>query len=640
MLRRVCVRASTLLGWEPPPSEEPGEVFTSADVAEFTTLYELLRLEAQAAEEEGRLLWTMSPEQRCTAGIALGNLRLRGEPRVTASGEWEYTFDCEQSSELREGDSVLLSDGDPVRGAVVSGTILRLADREVTVWTPERIAHPTLLDRYESEIVHDRTVRNLWRWLDAEPRLRALVRGSLAPTFDDAASDTDAPPPDLNIEQHQAVARALAARDYLLIQGPPGTGKTSVVAEIARQARERGERVLVAAFTNQAVDNVLRRLVAGGMHDIVRLGHELSVATDLRPYRLAARARSLAAHDSTPVGVPPAAPDSPAAPDPAALRETLRAAPLVASTAATWSSEMYDETGEVLRFDLALVDEATQLTVPALLGILRFAKRFVLVGDDRQLPPLVRSPQAVERGLRLSLYSHLLERWGEAATVRLTRQYRMHPVICGFPSAEFYGGALVAEGRARTARLEVDLLPGSPLAQVLDPARPLVFVDVSPLDAEEPDGKASAAQAEVARKITLALCQSGVAQERIGIIAPYRAQVALIRRLLAAHGAADVLVDTVDRFQGAEREVILLSFGGVAPRGTHSRGEEFAADPHRLNVALTRAQRKLAIIGNRRRMEAIPRLRRLLDYCRALYEGRGGIVTTSYTQSARATGAG
>src|SRR5258706_590398 len=102
-------------------------------------------------------------------------VRRPAEPVATESGEWEYTFACENTSELREGDQILLSDGDPVTGAVVSGTVLRVDHRGITVWTPERIAHPRLLDRYGSDIVQLRTARNLWRWLEAEPRLRELV---------------------------------------------------------------------------------------------------------------------------------------------------------------------------------------------------------------------------------------------------------------------------------------------------------------------------------------------------------------------------------------------------------------------------------------------------------------------------------
>lgn len=613
-VRAGCLRAAPLLGWEPPPSDEQPAPVDPRDASWFRRYYDLLAIEGRAAEAETHLLWTTTPAARQAAGIAIGGLEVDGEPKMTASGEWEYAFRCSNTSELREGDAVLLSDGDPIYGAAVTGTLLTVSDRAVTLWTPERIAHPALIDRYGSEMVHDRTVRNLWRWLEAEPRLRDLVRGERAPEFGHAPLDTvtDA----LNQEQRQAVARALAARDYLLIQGPPGTGKTRVVAEIARALVARGERVLLGAFTNQAVDNVLLRLVEDGFEDFIRLGHELSVTPALHHRRLAAAAASSGGEHQPP--------------DPAQLRAALLRAPVVASTSATWSAERYDESGAALAFDVAIVDEASQLTVPALLGVLRFARRFILVGDDKQLPPLVVSPEAAAEGLKESLFKRLLACWGTEASERLTRQYRMHPVICDFPSGEFYHGALVAAGTARTAHLQLDPVPADGLDGVLDPARPVMLLDV-PADTEAAgESRGSERQARVVAGLVRGLRARGVEAAHIGVIAPFRAQVALLRQHLALLGETEVVADTVDRFQGGEREVILLAFG--LPRGrphgaaAHQLDTIFIADPNRLNVALTRAQRKLILVGDRALLERAPLLARLVAYCAGLYGGQGGVL--------------
>ncbi|HEU5348307.1 MAG TPA: AAA domain-containing protein [Ktedonobacterales bacterium] len=613
MVRQECVRASALLGWQPPDLPGTPEPVDREDAALFAEMYDLMREEARAAEEESSVLWRKTAAERAQQGMALNGLTLDGEPRQTANGEWEYTLAGTQRSDLREGDAVLVSDGDPVRGTVVSGSILRVDARHIVVWTPERIANPTLLDRYESEIVHDRTVRNLWRWLRGAPHLRELVRGAIAPTFDETASEAvrKTLPASLNPEQRHAVVRALSARDYLLIQGPPGTGKTSVVAEIAQRAMRRGERVLIAAFTNQAVDTVLRRLLADGWDDFVRLGQELSVAPEVRGHRLVTRAKMLAGEEA---GLTPGR-----------IRETLRAAPLVAATTATWSSDRYDDVGEPLLFDLAILDEATQLTLPATLGALRFARRFVLVGDDRQLPPLVRSETAAARGLKRSLFAALLERWGADASVLLRRQYRMHPTICAFPSAAFYDNKLVADGTARTGQLTLARAIAGPYGRVLDPARPVVFIDV-PLNPQNRGHKENEAQAILVHNLVRELRQAGVAAEGIGVIAPYRAQVAAIRAKLVAGGEVAVLVDTVDRFQGGERSVIFYSFGGGGAVMWGGRGSDFLADPYRLNVALTRARHKLILLGNRAALEDIPLLRRLVDYCASLYDGHGGII--------------
>lgn len=623
MLRSDCQRASGLLGWEPPPDETPAVLTDPADAAWFSHWQELLRLEARAAEEEGRALWRQAPEERRAAGMALGGLIQVGEPKLTPSGEWEYTFRCDNTSELREGDAILLSDGDPIGGEIVTGSILRLDERGVTVWTPERIHHPALIDRYGSDITHDRTARNLWRWLDAAPRLKAIVSGQRPPTFDPITPlDTAAT---LNQEQRAAVERALAARDFLLIQGPPGTGKTAVVAEIVRQAAARGERVLLAAFTNQAVDTMLARIVADGATEAVRLGHTLAVAPALHAWRLAERA--CAAAQAAGEALSPTRP-----PHPHWLRAALARAQVVAATTATWSAERYDDAGEALTFDLAVVDEATQLTTPALLGALRLARRFVLAGDERQLPPLVVSEAAGRAGLSRPLFAELLERWGESASVALRRQYRMNPVICGFASETFYGGALVTEGAARTATLALSLDPADQLAPALDPARPLVLLDVPPLPGER-GGKVSRAQALAARRLIAALLAGGVAPESIGVIAPWRAQVAAIRqeiqtlRASGVESAGAVVADTVDRFQGAERAVILFALGGIpAVLQSGGRGADFLADPHRLNVALTRAQRKLLILGDLTDLHRLPTLRRLAAYCATLYDGRGGVL--------------
>ncbi|HEV2403833.1 MAG TPA: DEAD/DEAH box helicase family protein, partial [Ktedonobacterales bacterium] len=281
--------------------------------------------------------------------------------------------------------------------------------------------------------------------------------------------------------------------------------------------------------------------------------------------------------------------------------------------------------------DVAIVDEASQLTVPALLGALRFARRFILVGDERQLPPLVMSEVAAQRGLQRSLFARLLAAHGERASVALRGQYRMHPVICAFPSAAFYRGELVAAGDARTALLDIAPSQASPQWDVLRPDHPLVFVDVpTPSDAAQ-TSKVSATQALVTLKLVRELLALGVAPEEIGVIAPFRAQVSAIRQRLerlpryGQLGEARVTVDTVDRFQGGERRVMLMSFGGLARAQT--RGLAFLADPNRLNVALTRAQRKLILIGDRAWLRREPLLDALLAACAALYDGRGGVVT-------------
>src|SRR6266566_323206 len=291
-----CASVSSLLDWQPPQPDRPSEhiengdgygvgvqfialsksadnhngyvenghrgrnelrPYTAEDRAFFSKYYQLLQLEGLETERQQALLWQTPVSARVKQGSAICNLEASGKPIPTGHGEWQQTFSCINTSELREGDEILLSDGDPITGEVVTGTILQISAEHVTIWSPELIAHPRLIDRYDTSIVHVRTLQNLLRWLEADAHLRQLVAGTRRPQF---RPITIPPYPDLNEEQNLAVERALQMQDYLLIHGPPGTGKTSVIAEIVKQLCQQGQRVLLAAFTNQAVDNMLKRL--------------------------------------------------------------------------------------------------------------------------------------------------------------------------------------------------------------------------------------------------------------------------------------------------------------------------------------------------------------------------------------------
>ncbi len=671
----ACEQVSDLLHWQPPeiplPVEETLEqsdndelkageprralqvpvLLTPEERDFFATFYHLLQKEGYEIEKQQAQLWHMPVEERVTRGTAISGLTPLGEPELTDQGEWQQSFSCKNTSELREGDEVLLSDGSPVTGEVVTGTILAVSSTQVRVWMPELIAHPSLLDRYGTSIVHVRTVQNLLRWLSANARLRALVNGELRPTF---STQTFQPRPDFNAEQNLAVTRALQMRDYLLIHGPPGTGKTSVIAEIVKRLCQQGQRVLLAGFTNQAVDNMLLRLEREGFHDYIRLGHERSVDEGVYPRLLQVLSRTRTEGDSQMTT------DE--------VRTLLQRSPVVASTTATWSSDKYSplftnpfqegegtskdpspptdsfqgNEGALLHFDVALIDEAGQLTIPAILGALRFAARFILVGDEKQLPPLVLSKEAASQGLAEALFSKLKQR-DEAyqsedkqiasACVPLRIQYRMHEVISEFASRTFYLGQLRAHYSAARRRMElVRPSPGSSpvhpaVLQTLRADLPMVFLDVND-GKNTTESKLSDAEARAIREIIAGLLARGIDEDEIGIIAPYRAQVANLRRHLlsddknsnwsALSSNTPLSIDTVDRFQGGERPIIIISFATAVTPSVGSQLRDHLTNPYRLNVALTRAQRKLILVGSAAALEDLALFKRLLAYCREL----------------------
>jgi len=655
-----CEQVSSLLSWQPPEPDPdvthqndnvtspesrayPHYSYSSTHTQLHTTYnneeqeffskhYQLLRLEGREGEQQQALLWKTPVEERIERGTAIANVVPLGKAEPTGQGEWEQEFLCENTSELREGDEILLSDGDPITGEVVTGNIKRISAEQVRVWIPELIAHPRLIDRYGSNIVHVRTVQNLLRWLQADTHLRALVAGKVRPRFQPG---NVSPRHDFNAQQNLAVERALQMQDYLLVQGPPGTGKTSVIAEIVKRLCQQGQRVMLAAYTNQAVDNMLKRLDAEGFHEYVRLGHDRNVHADVQDRLL----KHLVTQNNQPL----------------AVRALLFKTTVIASTMATWSSDKYssppvDETasgtdGSPLHFDVAIIDEASQITIPAILGALRLVKRFILVGDEKQLPPLVLSKEAAEKGLATSLFSYLKQcdddymnggSEAESACVSLRVQYRMNRWISNFSSKVFYEDTL--EAAPTVAKRVLTFLPAAtaPLTeapaikQAIQPAYPLVFLDIR--DHGESAGqtgqKSSNAEARAVRAIVQGLLARGIAQKDIGIISPYRAQVATIRRHLYSDHVttgwsaltldSPMSIDTVDRFQGGERLVIIMSFATSQTPAVESLLRDFLTNPSRLNVALTRAQRKLIVVGSAPALEGLPYFQRLLSYCRSM----------------------
>ena len=582
-----------------------GEPLPAEERAYFEGFYQAIEAERREVHAEYRKLWEQTAEERADDDRALLDLEPLGREELPG-GRWRLRARKADDavSKLREGDVALASDGDPVSGHAELCRIQSLgtgkAGAEIVVEADEPV-DVCRLDVYPSELSVDRMLTALHDGvLKGDPDRKDVLFGRREPEFSGPQREYI----DNNDAQNEAVNLATRAEDFALVHGPPGTGKTYTIARTVKALIEQGERVLLSAFTNRAVDNALEAVREQGVDeaDIVRFGTESGIREDMQDVRLEQ------------------------AGDPGERISALRDASLVAATTASCGSRIMREE----QFDVALVDEASQLTEPATLAAINLAERFVLVGDHEQLPPVVQaeggqkwtegfaSPaatdggaaaedgtaQAADRPPRLDLSTSLFERLHETApeaSVLLDRQYRMAQRIQAFSSREFYDGALRPANREVAAQRIGDL-PGVDPDSLPENLRDSVsFADPD----GERVGNTNPTEADRVAQIVDQFVAAGVDEDDIGVIAPFRAQVAEISRRV------DATVDTVDRFQGSSEEVILVSF--VA---TGELSGPIYDDPRRMNVALTRAKKSLVLVGDAGALSSDPFYARMLDWAR------------------------
>ncbi len=532
----------------------------------FERFYRAIEAERRAVHREYAKLWEQTPEERADDDRALVDLEPTGRTELDG-GQWELRASGTGAvSKIREGDYVMASDGDPVNGDAELGRVQRLSDGEIVVTTDEPL-DLRRLDVYPSEITTDRLQNALHDALLTQPPERKdVLFGRREPEFE-TVEETFI---DNNDAQNEACQLAVGAEDFALVHGPPGTGKTYTLARMVRALVEQGDRVLLSAFTNRAVDNAIEALEEQGYTDIVRVGTESGVREDMQKYRLEQSG------------------------DPEACSGTLQNAQVVAATTATCGGTAMQSQS----FDAAVVDEAGQLTEPGTLAATTLADRFVLVGDHQQLPPVVQSD---DETLSTSLFERLIEAFPDAG-VMLDRQYRMAQRIQAFASREFYDGQLRPATGAVAAQ-RIDDLDGV----AMDALPPHLRDGVAFVDPEgSQTGNTNPAEADAVAEVVGAYRAAGVTAEDIGVIAPFRAQVAELNRRLP-----DVAVDTVDRFQGSSKEVIVVSF--VA---TGALEGPIFEDYRRINVALTRAKKALVLVGDADALGTDPVYGRMVEWAR------------------------
>jgi DNA replication ATP-dependent helicase Dna2 len=413
----------------------------------------------------------------------------------------------------------------------------------------------------------------------------------------------------LNEGQRVAVERALRSLDYHMIQGFPGSGKSSTLAHLVVCAARVGLKVLLSSQTHAAIDVLLTKTVP--LLEATGVGRSRVVRISTRASAVDKDLRDLVPVDKSGSG-------STASPE--ELEERMGQALVCAVTCLGVRSDLLANRS----FDLCIVDEASQATLPQTLGPILLADSFILVGDLRQLQPVVRSPQARLGGLNLSLMETLHEMHPDACS-SLVDQYRMCDEVVQVANVVTYEGRLrcatqqVADRRLALSLSQLEetcvvaLGADAWLSRVCSPATPVVFVDTDNLPtardnrAEGRTGDAPAAtgdvfnlgEASLVSLLVRGLVAGGVAPDEIGVVTPYRGQVkaiiACLARLECLGDSNPVEVHTVDRYQGRDKEVIIVSL--VRSNETQDSGG-LLKDRRRVNVAVTRARTKLIIVGS------------------------------------------
>lgn len=448
--------------------------------------------------------------------------------------------------------------------------------------------------------------RGLFEWANANAeRRQALLLPSDRPHTTHPTVAT--PYPQLTAEQQAVFAKMVAGPPLFLLWGPPGTGKTSVMLHTLAHwvLHETTDNLLLLAYTNRAVDEICAALdeLGGDVRtQYMRLGNHLSCAPAYRDQLIQ---RFTAGVEKR-----------------ADLRHILDARRIFVSTVSSFAQN--EGLLRLKKFQRVVIDEASQLLEPQLVGLLTRFERTILIGDHRQLPAVttqsvewtrVNDPDLQQIGLvdlRDSyferLYRYCAQHGLEGYIGRLSRQGRMHPDLMAFPNKHFYGGLL------RTLRDEV----AAPTVESR-----VQFVSVKMTPQTLPHQKTNAAEAELAALLVAKFKARYAAEGRIwepskslGIITPWRAQIAQLRATLTAQGIDpdDITIDTVERYQGGAREIILIS---TCVHSTAQLGQLISLSAEqidrKLNVALTRARHYVVVLGNAEVLQQDDRYRAFME---------------------------
>ena len=616
----------------------------------FEKLQELIKIEKDEDQQQYHKQMVLTPlNERKKKGVTWYPIMVKSTE--VGAGE-NYYISLERTTELDEnhsfqvGDSISLfnnTNSKQAKKASIAGVITYVKKNAMRISfsideLPEWVEYGSLgVDLLFDDVTYKEMNEALKQAVKTEdPRvmeLRDILLGKKKAQF---LTEEELPDyyhiPSLNDSQNDAVKNILRARDVAIIHGPPGTGKTTTMVSAIKLTLERENQVLVTAPSNTAADLLTKRLLAKGV-SVIRIGNPARVNEDLIPFSLESQ---IAQH-----------------PDYKLLKKLRRDAEEYKKMAAKYKRNfgreereqrklMYAEASKIKheayalekyivdsllnntqvitatlvgsvnrfirhrRFSTVFIDEAAQALEPACWIPIIKSERVVFAGDHCQLPPTIKSYEAAKGGLTNTLFEQIIEK--QEVDVMLKTQYRMHEHIMQFSNREFYQGDLQAAETVIAHKLfQHEKLFDDPINQAVE------FIDTAGCGFDEKTmaeggSKFNPGEADILVKHWLNLAQQIEFAEpemvtnghfSAGIISPYQAQVKHLKERLHEHpDLVDIAqwmdINSVDGFQGQERDVIYISLVRSNDKGKIG----FLEDTRRMNVALTRARKKLIVIGD------------------------------------------
>ena len=602
---------------------------------------------------------TMSGKKREELGRAIN--KVKGKSLGKELGLQIVQFGRSEviDTEISVGDMVLVSTDNPLKSDL-TGTVTEKGARFIKVAFDKRVPKWAIkkkvrLDLYANDITFRRMEDNLKHLSLKGKNALEYILNERNPKKNREIPYISYIDDSLNRSQKSAIENSLSCENFFLIHGPFGTGKTRTLVELISQETRQNHKVLATAESNAAVDNILERLMDNKKLNLTRLGHPQRVSKHNITQTLAYKVENhklnkkitkihrkidnliekrkvhtkptpqyrrgfgdydilhLASKGKGGRGISSEKMKSMAnwieinqeideAHDEIKRIENRMIKEIVDSSdviLATNSSAALESISHV-KFDVAIIDEASQATIPSILIPIAKAHRFILAGDHKQLPPTIISERAHE--LEKTLFEELIRIYPFKSQL-LNVQYRMNSLLMKFPNREFYNNGLKSDS-------SVDDITINDILTSQHEEKALLFIDTSEVeDNREMHLKDSKSiindlEADISVSIAQDYLNAGAGEDDIGIISPYADQVKLIQE------KTPVEVKTVDGFQGREKEIIIISTVRSNPHGNIG----FLKDLRRLNVAITRAKRKLIIIGNADTLITNPTYARLIEF--------------------------